>query len=223
MPAKVVAYQLHLELREVEPTVWRRLLVRSDTSLAQLHFIVQAAMGWEDVHLHQFRIHGRQFGIAREGGISFRDDPWKVRLADFRLQPRERFVYEYDFGDFWQHDLRLEKTPPLDPKKRLPTCIAGEHACPPEDCGGPDAYKAVCDERWGDEHLETMRTVLVAFKKLADGEITREEFREDEDLRDAMDRFLWWEKYNPERFDRKVVNKRLREVEREVEGADNRG
>ena len=90
MPAEVVVYQLHLGLPEVEPTVWRRLLVGSDTSPAALHFIVQAAMGWEDFHLHQFRIHGRLFGISREGGISFRDDSWSVRLADFRLRPGER-------------------------------------------------------------------------------------------------------------------------------------
>lgn len=223
MPAEVAIYQLHLGLREVEPTVWRRLLVRSDTSLAQLHFIVQAAMGWEDVHLHQFRIHGRLFGMYKDGGISFRDDPWQVKLSNFKLRPGERFVYEYDFGDFWQHDLRLEKILPLDPKKRLPICVAGECACPPEDCGGPEAYKAVCDERWGDEHLDVMHTVLVAFKKLADGEMTRQEFREDEDLQDAMERVVWWEKYNPERFDRKAVNRRLREVEREVEGASDRG
>lgn len=88
---------------------------------------------------------------------------------------------------------------------------------------GPDAYKAVCDERWGDEHLDVMHTVLAAFKSLADGEITREAFQEDEDLRDAMDRVLWWEKYNPDQFDRTIVNQRLREVEHEVEGAGGRG
>lgn len=118
MVAEVVAYQLNVVLREVEPTVWRRVLVRDEVSIAELHHTVQATMGWDDEHLHQFRIFGREYGVHHEGGIVFRDDPWQVKLRDFKLRPGERFVYEYDFGDFWQHDLRLEKVLPLDPKKK---------------------------------------------------------------------------------------------------------
>src|SRR5205085_427262 len=108
-PASDRVYQLKVSLRGISPLVWRRLLVRADTSIAQLHDILQIAMGWEDEHLHRFPLHGRDYGVAREGGLCFSDNPHQVRLADFRLRQGERFVYEYDLHDFWQHDVRLEQ------------------------------------------------------------------------------------------------------------------
>jgi hypothetical protein len=135
--ATVTVYQLKVSLRHISPLIWRRLLVTSDTTIAQLHAIVQIAMGWEDLHLHQFRIHGKTYGISRVGGISFADDPHQVTLADFKLRKNERFSYEYDMGDYWQHDLRLEAVLPLEPRTRYPVCTAGAGDCPPEDCGGP--------------------------------------------------------------------------------------
>lgn len=143
----VTVYQLKVTLRHVSPMIWRRLLVTSDTTIAQMHGILQTVMGWEDLHLHQFRIHGRTYGIYREGGISFRDDPYQVKLRDFKLRKGERFVYEYDFGDFWQHDLRLEQVLPLEAGKKYPTCIDGEGDCPPEDCGGPGGFMEQMAER----------------------------------------------------------------------------
>src|SRR5690349_7137973 len=92
-------YQLYISLRHISPLLWRRLLVRDDTTIAQLHEIIQCAMGWQELHLHRFCIHGKDYGIAQPGGILFDDDPTKVALADFRLRTGERFVYEYDFGD----------------------------------------------------------------------------------------------------------------------------
>ena len=109
-------YQLRVVLRNVSPLIWRRLLVRSDTSIAQLHVVLQMAMGWSDTHLHRFRIHGKAYGIARCGGIGFADDPFEVRLCDFRLRRRERFLYEYDFMDGWILDIRLEETLAADAK-----------------------------------------------------------------------------------------------------------
>src|SRR5436305_1624808 len=105
-PVAIQVYQLKVVLRDCSPLIWRRLLVTSDTSIAQLHAILQVTMGWEDLHLHRFRIHGKEYGIYREGGIWFDDNPQQIILADFKLRPGERFVYEYDMGDFWQHDLR---------------------------------------------------------------------------------------------------------------------
>jgi hypothetical protein len=91
-------YQLKVVLLGVRLMIWRRLLVRSDSTIADLHFILQIAVGWTDIHLHRFRIHGKQYGIARIGGIWFSDDPHKVQLADFRFRIYERFFYEYDFN-----------------------------------------------------------------------------------------------------------------------------
>ena len=82
-------------------------------------------MGWSDYHLHQFRIHGKRYGICRIGGISFSDDPHTVRLKDLRLRINERFYYEYDFTDDWQHLIRVEATLAPEPHRHYPVCIDG--------------------------------------------------------------------------------------------------
>ena len=138
-------YQLRAVLRGISPLVWRRLLVRADSSVADLHEVLQLAFGWEDVHLNRFEIRGREYGVYRDGGQSFSTDARKVRLCDLKLRRLERFVYEYDFGDVWIHDIRLEATLAVDLKATYPVCVAGKCAAPPEDCGGPYAFMA---NRW---------------------------------------------------------------------------
>ena len=88
-------YQLRAVLRGISPLIWRRLLVRSDTTtIVQLHEILQVAFGWDDMHLHRFQIHGRGYGLNREGGAFFSTDARKVHLCDFGLRRLERFTYE---------------------------------------------------------------------------------------------------------------------------------
>ena len=127
-------YQIRVVLRGVSPLIWRRLLVRSDSTIAELHRALQIAFGWSGEHLHRFVIHGRMHGM--ESLV----DPRRVQLADLGLRVRERVLYEYDFIDGWQHDVRLEQILPLDSRRRYPVCIAGRRAAPPEDCGGPWAF-----------------------------------------------------------------------------------
>src|SRR5258707_1700088 len=105
----LTVYQLKVVLRDVKPAVWRRVLVPGDATIRTLHETVQVAMGWANCHLHQFIIHGKEYGVAYEGGISFANNPDKVRLSDFRFQPHEGFEYVYDLGDNWGHDIRVEK------------------------------------------------------------------------------------------------------------------
>jgi hypothetical protein len=116
-------YQLRVVLRAVSPLIWRRLLVRSDTTIADMHGTLQTAFGWTDEHLNRFVVHGREYGVRHDGGIGFGDDPRHVRLADLGLRARERFLYEYDFTDGWQHDVRVERILPLDLRRRYPVCI----------------------------------------------------------------------------------------------------
>ena len=200
-------YQLRVVLRNVSPLIWRRLLVRSDTSIAQLHAILQTVMGWSDTHLHRFRIHGKAYGIARCGGIGFADDPFEVRLSDFRLRRGERFLYEYDFMDGWIVDIRLEETLAADAKGIHPRCAAGRRATPPEDCGGSEAYLARLDryaiERWD----ALMRLVEIAEPFLC-GEDRADV--DDERLRDAFDAVEACARFRPEHFDRRAVNAALR-------------
>lgn len=78
--------------------------------------------------------------MYHSGGISFADDPEQVSLSAFCFRPRERFLYEYDFGDAWLHEVRIEQHLPVDPNRTYPVCLDGNHAAPPEDCGGVQLY-----------------------------------------------------------------------------------
>jgi hypothetical protein len=191
-----VIYQLRITLRGISPLIWRRLLVHSETSIADLHDILQLAMGRTDSHLHRFLIHGKEYGIAYDGGLGFADDPQQMRVADFRFRLRERFLYEYDFGDHWQHDIRVEQIVAADPKRTYPVCIGGKRAAPPEECGGAEVYVA----RWRHWKYDLL------CHRLQDGiEETEGEFftvDEDEDIDEPG--------YDPDHFDRRQVNVQLR-------------
>jgi hypothetical protein len=107
-----VVYQLRIRLDAISPLIWRRILVHSETTIADLHSIIQAAFSWTDSHLHRFVRDGKSYGIAYLGAITFADDPNQVRLADFRFRARDRFSYEYDFHVLWRHEIRLHKWRP---------------------------------------------------------------------------------------------------------------
>jgi hypothetical protein len=199
--------------------IWRRLLVTSDTTIAQLHAILQTAMGWEDLHLHRFRIYGKQYGIYREGGILFDDNPFQVKLSDFKLRPGERFEYEYDMGDFWQHDIRLEQVlpaqaAPLNPLKSYPVCIAGAGDCPPEDSGGPPGYQHLLEERHSWEAMEQVRedVLLVAQRLLDFYDGGPRPTYEDVEFVDALERMRERDVTAPVTFKRRRVNSALREL-----------
>lgn len=216
-PAKVTIYHLRVTLRDVSPLVWRRLLVRSDTTIAQLHDVLQIAMGWEDAHLQQFRIHGKAYGVYHEGGMTFADNPHTVRLADFRLRKGERFVYEYDFGDFWQHDIRLEQMGPPTTRVHYPVCTVGSGDCPPEDCGGPAGYAAFLLERGSRSAMnEVSEAMAVVAERIRDWQQggARPTW-DDEELSDAMDRMSDWLNEAPAAFNRRAVNVALREKSEE--------
>src|SRR5262249_55004355 len=129
-------YQLRVVLLGISPIIWRRLLVRSDSTIADLHDTLQITFGWSDDHLHCFIIHGRQYGITYLGGIAFRDDPRRIKLSDLGLRVKEKFLYEYEFNDQWRHLIRVEAILPMEPDRFYPICISGKRAAPPEDCGG---------------------------------------------------------------------------------------
>lgn len=150
-------YRINVALVGISPLIWRRLLVPEATSIAELHYMLQIVMGWEDYHLHRFQIYAKDYGISQIGGMGFSDNPWAVRLADFGFRVRDRFEYQYDFGDNWEHDLRIEAILETDPKKTYPVCIDGKRACPPEDCGGAWQYMHilhVLKSRWHPERRE---------------------------------------------------------------------
>jgi hypothetical protein len=137
-------YQIKVTLLGTRPPIWRRLLVPAAMTLGQLHGVIQAAMGWEDCHLHEFRIGQRRFGMPdpldRSMGLSEALDERKVRLCNVLGKVGAKAVYTYDFGDGWEHSLVVEKLLPPDPTFAYPLCTAGKLSGPPEDCGGIPGY-----------------------------------------------------------------------------------
>lgn len=137
-----IVYQLRIALSGSEPPIWRSIQVLGSTALSDLHDIVQAVMGWKNEHFYQFIINDRCYGDAELGAGESRIDASAVTLGHVVKRPKTEFIYEYDFSDGWEHEILVEKIRPLgdgDPED-YPTCLAGENACPPEDCGGIFGY-----------------------------------------------------------------------------------
>ncbi len=141
-PELAPIYQLKITLRYIRPPIWRRVQVPSDITLAKLHRLIQVVMGWTDSHLHYFEAGGVTYGLPDPDVDYDLDvkDSRRVRLAKVAPEEKAKMVYEYDFGDSWMHDILVEKILPPDPDVRLPICLKGRRACPPEDCGGPWGY-----------------------------------------------------------------------------------
>lgn len=138
-----LCYQLKVTLEEIQPPVWRRLLVPSDIRLHRLHDVLQAAFAWKDCHLHCFQSDGAEYGLPDPDGdwdTRYLDEK-KYRLCDLAGGPDQGFHYQYDFGDDWLHEVLVEKVLPMDPSQRCPACTGGARACPPEDVGGPSGYQ----------------------------------------------------------------------------------
>jgi hypothetical protein len=140
--APVPIVQLHLELEWVTPLIWREVQVPANVTLGRLHRVIQTAMGWSDSHLHEFIVGDDHFGVPHEDDdlLPYRVHPEaRVRL-DTALLGRRHFDYLYDFGDHWEHKLRIEKRLPPAPLAH-PVCLGGANACPPEDVGGAPGYE----------------------------------------------------------------------------------
>ncbi|HHU01308.1 plasmid pRiA4b ORF-3 family protein [Xiashengella succiniciproducens] len=136
-------YQIKIELREIKPSVWRRLLVPDDLFLHDLHKVIQTAMGWENTHMHQYEKNGRIFGIGDEDYSNMPNfmDYTSIRLKDILKKRDDSFQYVYDLGDYWIHDVVLEDIHEPENTAIYPVCVDGERNCPPEDCGGPQGYQ----------------------------------------------------------------------------------
>ena len=179
-------YQFKVTLRQIHPPIWRRIQVWEDATLAQLHRVLQMVMGWEDCHLHEFRISGNIYAVPGLNDERKIIDVKRTRIRDVIQHVGTEFEYVYDLGDYWQHDLLLEDILPLAPDALYPRCIAGERNCPPEDVGGSAGYE---------DYLEAM----------ADPE-----HEEHEDM------ILWRGPFDPEAFSVEKINRQLEKKFRPV-------
>ena len=163
---------LRIELLEVVPLVWRRVLVADQWTLASLHHYLQWVLGWTDSHAHEFEVGDgliapdwwiQEAGSEEEAG-RYRDER-RVSVAAVvsELGIRGEFLYRYDMGDGWEHRIVVESPPTSTMSNpRLPVCIAGENACPPEDVGGPHGYElflGILGDRDHEQHEDTARWI----------------------------------------------------------------
>lgn len=158
-------WQLRVELLDVTPTVWRRLLVPETIALPKLDRVLQTAVGWTNSHLHEFIIRGVRYSdpdpdFADE--LEHVDEKGVVLYQALGLDAR-CFDYVYDFGDDWHHVVLVEdQHATLSEAASTIRCIAGENACPPEDVGGAHGYagflEAIADPNH-EEHCDYLRWI----------------------------------------------------------------
>lgn len=136
----VRALVLEMAVAGCSPRIWRRLLVKESMWLARLHDSIQVAFDWFDYQTHAFVLEDLRLGNpVKRDGLTVEDDR-DLTLVDIELGKRGSMVYEYHFGEGWRVDIRVEKHVPAVKGQVYPSCIAGERAGPPEDCGGVEAY-----------------------------------------------------------------------------------
>jgi hypothetical protein len=142
-------FQFKIVLNHIIPLIWREILVPREYTFWDLHIAIQDAMGWQDYHLHEFRIDDPRIGSQFSIGIPDQemiDDPqflasWEIGIAELFSTSNPNALYIYDFGDWWEHTVSLEREVVSQQDVAYPVCLAGENACPPEDSGGPPGYQ----------------------------------------------------------------------------------
>ena len=182
------AYELHVQLRHVEPSIWRTLEVPGSATLEDVHYAIQLAMGWRNSHLHQFTIGKCQYGMVDVDEIGDLEDERAHALQDV-AKSGSSFLYEYDFGDGWEHDVAVRRVS-VQTKPVRPRCLAGARACPPEDCGGPPGYAHLLEvvaDRNHEEHEELHEWLPEGFEPERYVESTKDLTRDIGELRRLAD------------------------------------
>ena len=168
-------YQFKITLDEIEPNIWRRIQVPATYKFWDLHVAIQDSMGWLDYHLHAFRFRPKHKRKEIEIGIPYEYEDgnailagWQIPITRYLTDPGQIIEYEYDFGDSWVHEILFEGILIKEEGLKYPICLAGERACPPEDCGSVPGYYNILEimSNPNDEEYEDTVTWL-------EGEITR--------------------------------------------------
>jgi len=205
--------RLKIRLLEVSPMIWRRVLVPASYTLEELHGVIQVAMGWQSLHLYQFFIRAVHYG-SFDLCVSSPDRP----LTSFRFRKGAKFIYEYEMGDFWRHEVRIEDQLEPNGEQPYPVCMGGAHSCPPEDCGGPEGYDERRREAIGFDAMNDFATVAELIEEaLLSG---KQELLKDPDtllrLEEVVDRVKARQPFLRDGFSRREVNARFRRAEHHV-------
>lgn len=134
-------YLLKVQLLDIQPAIWRSFTVPSNVTLGDLHHLLQFIMGWMDGHLHGFRDEHKCYGPV---DVNFENqiDENSVLLNEIFKKKGSRLLYEYDFGDGWEHLITCKDVLSKEPEI---TVTGGKRACPPEDCGGVPGYDQILE------------------------------------------------------------------------------
>lgn len=167
MSADSIIYQFKISLKRTKPKIWRRIQVPAASyTFSDLHVAIQNAMGWDNVHLHQFDMKHPRTGLkisigqpAPDYGFDYGLGPEIIpeenaKVSKYFVAEKNKAIYLYDFGDGWAHEIVLEKILPSEAGVKYPRCIAGKRACPPEDCGGVYGYEELLKIIADPEHEE---------------------------------------------------------------------
>ena len=111
-------------------------------------------MGWENSHMHQYIDKATFYGTVHNDDMLEMENERNYRIGDLLGKPKDRIIYEYDFGDGWTHDIVLEEILEKKPRGKYPLVIAGKKACPPEDCGGIGGYYHFLDAINDPQHAD---------------------------------------------------------------------
>src|SRR3989338_6143176 len=155
----ITAFQLKISLKYIAPLIWRSTVVPADIELPDLHKIIQTAMGWMNGHLHQFIIHENYYGEVNEEFDNDWIDYKKIKLNSLVKKEGEKFEYDYDFGDGCDHIIEVEKIIENYTETKLPICLKGKRAAPPENCGGPPGYERLFEIVYNPLHAEYEETI----------------------------------------------------------------
>jgi hypothetical protein len=136
-------FELKIQIKGItKPPVWRKIQIDAQSDLYKLNIAIQGAIGWANAHLHQFIINGNYYSIPFSDDLDGdMIDERKYKISDFLRKEKDKIIYEYDFGDSWEHTIVLERI--LEPVTdvKYPILISGKGMCPPEDCGGFIGYE----------------------------------------------------------------------------------
>ena len=148
-PYKNCILQFKIELPEILPAIWRKILVPSDYNFWDLHVAIQDSMGWLDYHLHYFEFNAQGKGKEERIGIPDFEKSgelpeifpgWEIPVVKYFNVLGLSALYLYDLTDSWWHNVQLEGYLYREKKAKYPICVDGEGSCPPEDCGGASGY-----------------------------------------------------------------------------------
>ena len=144
---------MRIQLNDVDPVIWRRLLVPGSVRMAKLANILIAGMGWTNSHLHAFRVGEKRYGMNFDEYPEGEIDEKSVTVLQ-SLRDERRFSFDYDFGDSWEHEVVIEELTWTFFGLKYAVCIDGANACPPEDVGGTGGYAYFLEAINDPEHEE---------------------------------------------------------------------